>query len=289
MDLRTIRYAITLSEELHFGRAAQRHYISPQPFGQHIKQLERELGFRLFERTSRRVSLTKRGELFVLKAAEALERFDELAAESGAPGDDTLVVGVLGFGMAELWHSARASLERESPSVRLVHRDLDLATQHRLVLSGEVDAGILFYLGPVEGLTFDKVFHSPRVAVVPAWSELANHDFLRAADLDGQRWAPMFSTNAEMTRWLGPAAGSDTGSEAIRRPESIASVVATTGALGLHAAPAARFYPRPDVRYVPAEGPGCDVAVATREHDTRPAVQALRRAIAATLEPHALV
>ncbi|GAA4508123.1 hypothetical protein GCM10023191_067480 [Actinoallomurus oryzae] len=42
MDLSSLRYAITLAEELHFGRAAQRHYISARPFGRHIQNLERE-------------------------------------------------------------------------------------------------------------------------------------------------------------------------------------------------------------------------------------------------------
>ncbi|WP_433179602.1 LysR family transcriptional regulator [Actinoallomurus sp. CA-150999] len=42
MDIRSLRYAITLAEELHFGRAAQRHYISAQPFGRRIQDLERD-------------------------------------------------------------------------------------------------------------------------------------------------------------------------------------------------------------------------------------------------------
>ncbi|WP_206061253.1 LysR family transcriptional regulator [Nonomuraea basaltis] len=50
MEIRSLRYAVTLAEELHFGRAAQRHFIAPQPFGRHIQRLEREVGRRLFER-----------------------------------------------------------------------------------------------------------------------------------------------------------------------------------------------------------------------------------------------
>lgn len=65
MEIRTLRYVVTLAEELHFGRAAGRHFISAQPFGRHIQRLERELGVRLFQRTSRRVQLTPMGESFV--------------------------------------------------------------------------------------------------------------------------------------------------------------------------------------------------------------------------------
>ena len=285
MDLRAVRFAVTLSEELHFGRAAQRHYISAQPFGQRVRQLERELGFALFERTSRRVSLTSRGEAFVAKAREALVHFEELGRKDAAPAaDDALLVGILGFGLAELWRSARRSFQLEAPQARLTHRDLDLVNQYRLVQSGDVDAGIVFYLGPIEGLVFDLVYYAPRVAVVPAWSDLARQDFLHASDLEGQRWVPMASTSTEMTDWLGPAAATDARHpEALRRPEAVPSVVGTTGAVGLHAAPAARYYPSPDVRYVPTEGPGCHVAVATRVDDERPAVQALRRVISSAV------
>lgn len=49
MDVQALLYVVTLSEELHFGRAAQAHYISAQPFGQRVQRLERELGTRLFD------------------------------------------------------------------------------------------------------------------------------------------------------------------------------------------------------------------------------------------------
>lgn len=284
MDLKAVSYAVTLSEELHFGRAARRHYISQQPFGQRIRQLERDLGFPLFERTSRRVSLTPRGEMFVLRAREVLAHFDELRrAGLGRSEDDALVIGVLGFGLADLWTSARQVMRRQAPSLQLLHRDLDLVSQHRLVRSGEVDAGIVFYLGPVEGLVFDIVSYSPRVAVVPTWSELAERDFLSLADLDGERWLPTAAADSELATWLGPAAARPAGA-AVRRPDAIASAVATTGMVGLHAAAAARHYPHPSVRYVPMEGAGCPIAVATRKDDDRPGVQALRRVVLAALE-----
>ena len=285
MDLQAVRFVVTLSEELHFGRAAQRHFISAQPFGQRVRQLERELGFMLFERTSRRVSVTPRGEIFLAKAREALVQFGELGREQVVPtADDVLLLGVLGFGLADLWSPVRRSFQQEALQVRLMHRDLDLVTQHRLVQSGGVDAGVVFYLGPIEGLVFDLVYYAPRVAVVPAWSDLARQDFLNSSDLEAHRCVPMVSTSDEMTSWLGPAAATNARSlDSIRRPEAVPSVVGTTGAVGLHAAPAARYYPSPHVRYVPTEGPGCHVALATRVDDDRPAVQALRQVVASTV------
>ncbi|WP_433174856.1 LysR family transcriptional regulator [Actinoallomurus sp. CA-150999] len=88
MDTRSLRYAITLAEELHFGRAAQRHYIGAQPFGRHIKELERELGVRLFERTSRRVTVTPAGRRVVAEARVILAALDALSAPRRWAGSD---------------------------------------------------------------------------------------------------------------------------------------------------------------------------------------------------------
>src|SRR6187402_2966542 len=103
MDLPSLRYAMTLAEELHFGRAAQRHYVSAQAFGQRIAALEREVGERLFERTTRRVSLTDSGRTFIVRAARAVAAVDEVSKPQQArPEGDHLVVGTFGFGLGHL-------------------------------------------------------------------------------------------------------------------------------------------------------------------------------------------
>jgi DNA-binding transcriptional LysR family regulator len=280
MDIRTLQYIVTLAEELHFGRAAQRHFISAQPFGQHVQRLEREVGTRLFERSSRRVTMTPAGARFVDGARDVLHQLDRLrdvAAEEDLPLEDRhLRVGVLGFGAGDRWGDLRDIVRRQLPDLRLEHLDLTFAEQYDAVRTGEVDVALVQYVGEIDGLQFERILSSPRVVVVPVESPYVDAHLLTAAELVDAPWLSLAGPEPALVSWSGR--GPAPGAPEVRHPAAISSAVATTGHLSLHAAAAARFFPHPDVRFVPVEGPPVQVAVATRAGDRSAGASAFRRA-----------
>src|SRR5262245_46479613 len=117
MELRHLRYFVAVAEELHFGRAAARVHIAQPPLTRQIRDLEEELGVRLFDRDRRGVELTAAGKVFLAGVRMLLEQADQAIAdarraERGEIG--TLRIGYVGAvaysGLPEIVRAFRARL-----------------------------------------------------------------------------------------------------------------------------------------------------------------------------------
>src|ERR1700704_2591087 len=104
MELRHLRYFVGVAEEQHFGRAAERLHIAQPALSRQIQDLEKEMGFALFDRLPRGVRLNAAGQLFLAEARRILQDVEEakVRAERIALGK----AGTLRIGIATAlsWH-----------------------------------------------------------------------------------------------------------------------------------------------------------------------------------------
>ncbi|MEM1056620.1 MAG: LysR substrate-binding domain-containing protein [Bacteroidota bacterium] len=127
MELRQIECFIAVAEEGHFGRAAQRVHLSQSAFSRQIQRLEADLGVRLFDRTTRRATLTASGRAFRRDAREVLHWADRARASAQEAADgraETLRIGAVSSATARLLPALLRTFRERAPksSVRLVQR-----------------------------------------------------------------------------------------------------------------------------------------------------------------------
>jgi DNA-binding transcriptional LysR family regulator len=189
MELRHLRYFVAVAEELNFRRAAERLRVAQPALSAQIKNLEQELGVRLFDRTTRSVLLTQTGQVFLGEArgilgatthAEQLVR----KAEQGLVG--TLRVGVITPATGPLLAKVLRHFHQKYPGVQLSLSALTSAEQLKRLRAGELDAGLL--RPPVTSPEFDTRFveQAPQVLAVPAGHRLAKKRRLEWTDFNGE-------------------------------------------------------------------------------------------------------
>ena len=187
MELRHLRYAVALADELHFARAAARLHIAQPPLSQQIKALEGELGVRLFDRTSRRVGLTDAGAAFIAEARRTLASADqaiEAARRAARAETGRLAVGYVSSASYELLPAVLRAFRRRAPDVLLVLEEMNSSEQSRGVLAGTLDLGFVRRPPPTDRrLAGTVVRREPIVAAVPRDHALAAARAIRLREL----------------------------------------------------------------------------------------------------------
>ena len=176
MELRHLRYVVTVADTLHFGRAAERLHLSQPPLSQQIRQLEAELGVALFHRTKRHVELTDAGRMFVEEARVILAQAAHasnlaLRVNQGEVGQ--LSIGVAGPADADIFVEILRAFARRHPQVRMIVRNMGSAEQARALSEGRLHVGFVALPIDEPDLATETVLRRPIVIALPRNHPLA--------------------------------------------------------------------------------------------------------------------
>jgi DNA-binding transcriptional LysR family regulator len=179
---------VAVAEELHFGRAAARLYRGQPAVSDAVRRLEATLGGRLFERTSRRVSLTDLGEALLPDARATLaqlrhfqQRGRALAADDGIRA--TLVVAHADYTDHGLLLRCLPRLRARFPDVAIVPELMPTTAQLSALRTGSVGLGIGWATEDAAGTTAQVLSSERFMALLPAAHPLAGRTALRASEL----------------------------------------------------------------------------------------------------------
>ena len=176
MELRHLRYFVTLAEELHFGRAAERLHIAQPPLSQQIRQIETELGFELFHRTKRKVQLTEAGQVFldeVQQIFKQLEQAIQVGRQTSRGEMGQLVVGFVSSAPYNILPKILRTFRSSVPEVRLELHELTTNEQFRWLRESRIDVG--FVRPPIEDtFNFETIFQESLMVALPDTHLLAH-------------------------------------------------------------------------------------------------------------------
>jgi DNA-binding transcriptional LysR family regulator len=286
VELRDIEIFLTLAEELHFGRTAERLHVSQARVSQAIKKQERHIGAALFDRTSRNVTLTPIGRQLLddLRPVQRGLRESLQRATAAARGmTDVLRLGMLASNLDDL----RPLLDgfrsrRPQCALEIVHNHF--SDPFGPLRRGEIDAQINWLPIQEPDLTVGPVVHTERILLaVAADHPLAQRESVSYEDLGDYR---VPSTTAP-DYWVAGATPFHTpsgrpivrGAHVANFQELITIVAAGNAICPVHDH-AHRYYARPDIRYLPiADAPIASWALVWRTAAETELIRALAQVV----------
>ncbi|MGK5529742.1 LysR family transcriptional regulator [Streptomyces sp. URMC 129] len=289
-----LRLFLALAEELHFGRAAARMYMTQPALSQQIRALETRLGVALVDRTSRTVTLTPAGLALLPEARAIVDSMARLRRHADTHARELrghLVIGFIGAESAmPHTHAVLATLHGRHPRVSVEMRLLDFADQIQALTNGDVDAAFLRPPLP-PGIQSLHLASEPRLACLPAsdplaatgepivLAQLADHPVVGLPARTPRVWRDYWAVDPRpdgTPARFGPV---------VTDLEALLHAVSRGQAMGFLPAAARRLFPRPGVAYVDvADLSPCTSALAWLPHKrTHPTVAALREAARVTL------
>lgn len=185
MELRQLRYFVTVAEELHFGRAADRLHIVQPAVSQQIRRLERELNVTLFDRSSRHVRLTGDGERLLPEARSVLSAADRTAAlarQLAAGNSGALRLGT-SPDLGPRLERGLDALRSASPDLHISLINQPIPQQLEGIRVGEIDVALMRAATATAGLQALPVWTEAITAILPAHHRLSAGAAVTLADL----------------------------------------------------------------------------------------------------------
>jgi len=259
MELRHLRYFVTLADYLSFTRAAERAHVTQSTLSHQIRQLEDELGHALFERLGKRVLLTGAGETFLAYAARALREVDHGVSDLMRAGSDLsgeVRIGATGTFNISFVPEGLATFLRSHPTVRATVEELPADDIAQKLIIGSLDVGIAYQPSDPEQLWFEPLYTEEMVLVVSPHHPLAQRKRVRMVEL--HRQSLVLLSRAFATRTMLEECFRSCGAEPVVVAEmnTIAPMIGLVARTDLAAIISSHaIEPREDLRMVPLESP----------------------------------
>ena len=192
MDMRHLRCFVAVSEELHFGRAAERLHLTQPPVSLAIKELEEELGVTLLERTSRRIALTRAGEDALRDARAVLAAADTMRKRAREAAQGLMGSLSLGFISLPAYSFLPPTLRSFTEDYQRVKVSLQEGTTDQIihdVESGSLDIGLVFRTPDLPAALNSRLVHTePLIVALPASHPLAGGNRIALEKLSNERF-----------------------------------------------------------------------------------------------------
>ncbi|MCF3948439.1 LysR family transcriptional regulator [Acidiphilium sp. AL] len=205
MELRHLRYFVAVAETLSFTAAAARLRVSQPPLSQQIRDLERELGVALFERTSRRVGLTAAGAAFLDHARAILDQA-ELAAEQvraiGRGHMGSLEIGLTGSVLGGRLGALLAAYSACYPKVALRLHEMSPQEQETALINRRTDLSFLRWPNDDPDLAIERAWPETVGLALPRRHRLGARRCVDLADLRDESFVFLRRTDSRFARHL---------------------------------------------------------------------------------------
>jgi len=169
-ELRHYKYFLAVAEDLHFRKAAERLYISQPGLSRQIKQMEDELGVKLFRRHNRKVELTEAGKYLQKELTYNFKQLDDIVAHAKLLNEGTeghLNLGYVGSAMQMVIPNLLLEFRKVHPNILFKLNEMDNNKQIQSLLNQEIDIGFVRMEHLPRGLEMKPVFEDTFSLVLP--------------------------------------------------------------------------------------------------------------------------